>query len=212
MESLAPFERRTRSATTHGSSSYLARETDSILSTLPHYDLLSFLAITERLSKLRLYAFAPSYQPNDRLTIRTGASGIVHDQTLSSERGIIFKRYRTTPQSSRRDVFKAIISEIMVLKHPVLAKHPNIVDLDGITWDVEVERGQPPQITPVLVLKRAEHGNLAEFFRTSHGRNLSLEQRLRLCIDVALALDAMHTYGNVIISKLCQESTALKPH
>ena len=210
MANPVPFECQTRSATTHGSSSYPAQETDNILSTLPHYDLLSFLAITERLSNLRLYAFTPSYQPSGRLTIRTGASGIVHDQALSSERGIIFKRYRTTPQSSRRDVFKAIISEVMVLKHPVLAKHPNIVDLDGITWDVEVERGQPPQITPVLILKRAEHGNLADFFRTSQGRNLSLEQRLRLCIDVALALDAMHTYGNVITSKLCQKSTALK--
>lgn len=202
MTNSVPFECQARSATTHGSSSYPAQETDNILSTLPHYDLLSFLAITERLSNVRLYAFTPSYQHNGGLTIRAGASGIVHDQALSSGRGIIFKRYRTTPHSSRRDVFKAIISEVMVLKHPVLARHPNIVDLDGITWDVEVERGQPPQVTPVLVLKRAEHGNLADFFRTSQGQSSTLKRRLQLCIDVALALDAMHTYGNVITSKL----------
>ena len=165
------------------------------MSTLPHYDLLSYLAITERLSNLRLYSFIPNYQINNRSSIQAGASGIVHNQELSGDSGIIFKRYRTTPQSSRQEVFKAIISEVMVLKHPVLAKHPNVVDLNGVTWDVEFEHGQAPQVTPVLVFKRAEYGDLASFFRTSQGQRSSLEERLQFCIDIASALKAMHTYG-----------------
>lgn len=190
-----PFssERRTQSATSHASSSRPVEGTDNILSRLPHYDLVSFLAISERIPSLQFYTFTPDFRPKDQLIIKGGASGLVHDIALSSNHGIIFKRYR---EPSRSGNFKAIIAEIMVLKHPVFAKHPNIVDLDGITWDVEIsDDEQPHQVTPVLVFRRAEHGTLAEFLRSSSGRGSSLGERLKLCTDIALALEAIHAFG-----------------
>lgn len=187
-----PSERRIQPASSHGSNSRPAEGTDNILFRLPHYDLVSFLAISERIPSLQFYTFAPDFRPKDQLTIKGGASGLVHDIALSSNHGIIFKRYK---ESSRFENFKAIIAEIMVLKHPVFAKHPNIVDLDGITWDVEISDEQPPQVTPVLVFRRAEHGTLAEFLRSSSGRGSSLGKRLRLCTDIGLALEAIHAFG-----------------
>ena len=192
MASLFPSERPRQPAPIHRSISRPAEGTDNLLSRLPHYDLVSFLAISERIPSLQFYTFAPDFRPKDQLTIKGGATGLVHDIKLSSNHGVIFKRYK---ESSRLETFKAIIAEIMILKHPVFAKHPNIVDLDGITWDVEVPDGQDPQVTPVLVFSRAEHGTLADFLRSSPGRGLSFGKRLRLCIDIALALEAIHAFG-----------------
>ena len=84
---------------------------------------------------------------------------------------------------------KSTISEILVLSHPPVRDHENIVDFLGITWDIEPDSKQT--IWPVLILERAEFGSLDLF--TSVSRPFAI--RLQLCADIASGLFCLHSCG-----------------
>ena len=66
--------------------------------------------------------------------------------------------------------------------------HPHIVNLLGICWDLSLEG----RAWLVLVFEKAEFGNLKEFARLEVGKNLCFEDKLKLCTDIAVAVEDMH--------------------
>ena len=79
-----------------------------------------------------------------------------------------------------------------MLGHPSIRDHPNIVRLEGICWDV-APGGE--RVWPVLVFEKARHRDLLTFMEQAEGKSLSLEERLNICADIAVAINHMHSNG-----------------
>lgn len=89
-----------------------------------------------------------------------------------------------------------LFNEVLTMRHPPLAAHPNIVQLLGIGFEVEGHETDR-NVIPVLVPECAELGNLAEVLETAkrEGRPLNFDQKLAFCVDVAHGLEALHACG-----------------
>lgn len=83
---------------------------------------------------------------------------------------------------------KALISEISILGQESIRRHANIISLEGVCWDI-LPSGM---VGPVLVFEKTIYGDLWNFAESELGQAMSLEARLKLCADVALAIGDLH--------------------
>ena len=79
---------------------------------------------------------------------------------------------------------------MLVLSHPSVRDHPNVLSLEGICWDV-VSGGE--KVWPVLVFEKARNGDLLTFMGQAKGRGLAMVERLNMCVDIAIAVMHMHS-------------------
>ena len=189
------FERVGEQGTTRGTLPQLEQGTNNVVSRLPHYDLLSFLAILENMPSLRLFDFMPKFEDGD---IKRGLSGVVHSIAQDEDHGVIFKRFQSTHASGINENkvdYQALISEVIVLEHPVFKSHPNLPKLGGITWDVEMHNKTLTRAMPTLIFKRSKFGDLREFLASQSTSQLSFPQRMQFCIEVGRAIEALHTFS-----------------
>jgi hypothetical protein len=107
-----------------------------------------------------------------------------------------FKHFKS-PERARAP-FQNIIREMIVLSQPSIREHPNIIRLEGICWDIP----QDDQVWPVLVFQKAHFGDLYHFSRSGAGRDLSMEDRLSLCIDIGIAIRDMHSNSKASHTKV----------
>ena len=198
------FERVEEHGTTRGTLPQLGQGTNNVVSRLPHYDLLSFLAIVENIPSLRLFDFMPNFENS---IIERGLSGEIHGIVQDEGHGVVFKRF-LTPHAIGSDeskiAFQALISEIIVLEHPVFKKHPNLPKLGGITWDVEIHHKLLVRAMPVLVFRRSKFGNLRDYLTSRGSSRPSVWQRSQFCAEIGRAIEALHTFN---MSSLTQSVT-----
>lgn len=83
---------------------------------------------------------------------------------------------------------RMMLNEIAILSHPSVRKHPNIIELEGVCWDVESES----RVWPALVFDKARWGDLANFVNSTEWETLSANSRMSLCSDIGQALFFMH--------------------
>lgn len=88
---------------------------------------------------------------------------------------------------------RAVLTELKVLFHEPLRKHPNIVKLLQIRWDTQ---DGPNLIAPTLVLEHAELGSLSAF-QDPERIVLSSQTKTNICLDVANGLYFLHLCGIV---------------
>ncbi|KAK4182692.1 kinase-like domain-containing protein, partial [Podospora australis] len=151
------------------------------------YNLFSFLATAQ---KLDIDMLPIEWESS---IVGLGGTARIHEKFSNSITSLAFKRIhpddiRSKPQEH---IFRMLITEIMVLKHPVLSMHANVVSLEGICWDISTHDHRP---WPVLVFEKTEFGDLTRFSRLPLGREMGIEQRLRLCLDIAKAIKDMHSH------------------
>ena len=123
-----------------------------------------------------------------------GATAHIHQLQINPQTTFAFKS--VTPSSFGSDeytIFRTLMSELLVLGHPVIRDHANIVTLVGICWDITTSAIGEDTVWPVLVYEKAEYGDLSQFMESEVGRELSIDQRLKLCIDVGTALMVMYS-------------------
>ena len=126
-----------------------------------------------------------------------GATGQISQRRMSSETNFIFKHSSVASSSSHgsedtsdeRRSLDILVSELTILSHPLLRYHQNIVNVEGICFEVQKDGRQ---VWPVLVLEEGQLGDLNHFMKTEPGKSLSLEERICICADVASALVALH--------------------
>lgn len=123
----------------------------SLLSDLIDCDFVSFLAIVQSLH-VPLFEFKPvtSYSQ------KKGSRIILPPPQL----GVVFK---SEPDLAVKDVTlmnKTLLSEILVLQHPVLGQHPNIQQLLGVTWRPIFHETTFLRVLPYLVFERSTHDTL----------------------------------------------------
>ncbi|KAH8589486.1 kinase-like domain-containing protein [Bisporella sp. PMI_857] len=147
-------------------------------------DLITFLAVIQKL-KIDILPITWQSVPQP---IGAGATGVVNEALINLGTSFAFKRVRKEEGEAEKGIIQALISEVIVLSHPSLRKHPNIVKLHGVCWDVASDGS----IWPVLVFEKAQYGDLYNFITLPIGRELCITERLKLCVDVGTAILDMH--------------------
>ena len=102
---------------------------------------------------------------------------------------LAFKRFHDSEDSD--DDFLPMMSEVLILSQPPIQNHPNIVDLEGICWEV---KSWTERAVPVLVFEKASW-DLQQFMNVREGMDMVVEDRLEICADIGSAIMALHAYG-----------------
>ena len=157
-----------------------------------HYDFISFLAIAQRLN----VDFLPiTWQPALD-SLGKGATAEVSQSLVNLQMSFAFKRtalsnlpWQGQYQEQERRALRALISEVSVLSHPLIRRQANIINLEGICWEI----GREDKVLPVLVFEKAQLGDMHRFMDSDLGKALSIEDRLKMCIGVGTAVMVMHS-------------------
>ena len=116
-----------------------------------------------------------------------------------AEKPLAFKRFHG-PDSG----FLPIMSEVLILSQPPIQNHPNIVDLEGICWEI---KPRTQRAVPVLIFEKAPW-DLQQFMNVREGMDMVAEDRLKICADIGGAIVALHAYGLSICG--CCSSSLIK--
>lgn len=171
-------------------------------------DLVTFLGIAHRLD----IDFLPiTWQPLlDR--IGQGATAEIREAPANLQFSFALKRPLVRQYFEFEDfealILPCLIAEISTLGLKSIRKHPNIITLEGICWEVisweeeyiSREALYTPRnggLVPVLVFEKSKYGDLHHFMKQEAGRKLSLEQKIGICTDIAKAVAEMHYYGKL---------------
>ncbi|KAJ5660223.1 hypothetical protein N7507_006674 [Penicillium longicatenatum] len=92
------------------------------------------------------------------------------------------------PQHFQRRL-QSVLREVLIMCHPPLTHHPNIINLLGYGWSVEKQR-----LSPFLAVEFATGGSLREYLKQCPQ---SIRSKLILMGDVAAGLMALHRCGIV---------------
>ena len=177
---------------------------------LDRYDLITFLGVAQ---KLRIQVLAITWQPAlDR--IGQGATAEIRESIATTNFSFAFKRpsFRSSFdfEEFERRLLPCLIDEISILGHPRIRKHPNIIDLEGICWDIICSKGMrisreipvdfttgDQGIVPVLLFQKSKYGDLYHFMMQDGGKELGFSDRIDICLDVARAIAEMHSQGRL---------------
>jgi hypothetical protein len=161
------------------------------------YDFLTFLAIAQN---LEIDYLPIAWQESSR-PIGSGGTSRISQAWISLQTSFAFKLVADSQKCDSR-IFQVLISEIIVLRHPSIRTHPNIVELQGVCWDVPLKSkaSHPPttsssvdNVWPVLVFEKSQFGDLYHFATRSVGKGFGLDERMKLCFDIGTAITDMHS-------------------
>ena len=165
------------------------------------YDLITFLGVAQQLG----IDFLPiTWQPALEYFGR-GATAEIWEAVMNLQASFAFKRPLCRFKKLDSQMLSSLIAEISILGHPSIRKHSNIVQLEGISWQVfsgdgdSVSKQEPVfsakegGLVPVLVFEKTRHGDLYRFMTTDKGKQLGFAERLDMCVSIAGAVAAMHS-------------------
>ncbi|KAI1127756.1 hypothetical protein F5Y10DRAFT_242046 [Nemania abortiva] len=156
------------------------------------WNLLSFLATAQAL----IIELLPVTWEAARPHIGDGGTAVLNMSALSLQNSLAFKRIHesTRRRQSEAKIFKILTNEIVVLGSHFVRQHPNIAQLEGISFEVSRDDDKP---WPVLVFEKAQYGDLNHFAQSPIGRQTDINMRLKLCLDIATAVHDM-SLANII--------------
>jgi serine/threonine protein kinase len=158
--------------------------------------LYTFLALAQNL----WIDFLPvTWQP-ELDAIGKGATAEIRQSLVNLQTGFAFKRFLNIESESEDiRIFRALIAEVSILGHFAVRDDPNILQLEGVCWNIGSGdgRGGDDQMAPVLVFEKTQFGDLWNFM-ANIGRSLSFEERLDICADVGNPVRYMHTNLGII--------------
>ena len=108
-----------------------------------------------------------------------GVTGDVRQNFVNPEYSLAFKPTRS---------IAITLNEMIAYAHQPLRRHPNVVRLEGIGWDVSETGG----VAPNLVFEKSPYGDCGTFMQSVEGQQLEIEDRLSCCLQIAKALDESH--------------------
>lgn len=130
-----------------------------------------------------------------------GATGRVNQSPFNNKISLAYKRFNphvTRPELSLENFrglqYSSMISEITVLSSAFLRKHPNIIRLIGVGFELH---NNDNDMFPVLVFAKASLGDLSKF--RSQYSTLHPEVTMAICGEIANAMGAMHQCGTIAV-------------
>jgi hypothetical protein len=87
--------------------------------------------------------------------------------------------------------FWPLMTEVLILSQPPIQNQPNIVNLEGICWEIQP---RTEKAVPILVYEKVVW-DLQQFMSTTEGMNMTIDNRLKICADIGYAIMALHAYG-----------------
>ena len=148
-------------------------------------DLIAFLSIVQ---KCNVDYLPITWQPA-LSTLGVGGSGMISQSTFVTEKPLAFKRFHHSENSDSD--FLPLMSEVLILSQPPIQNYPNIVDLEGICWEI---KPNTEKAVPVLIFEKASW-DLQQFMNVREGMDMVTEDRLKICADIGGAIVALHKYG-----------------
>jgi hypothetical protein len=152
------------------------------------YGFIAVLALAQRLC----IDFLPITWQAALGSIGEGGEGRINQSLVNLRTSFAFKHFIRAHAPIQN-----IVREMVMLSQPSIREHPYIVRLEGICWDIP----QDDQVWPILVFQKAHLGDLYHFSRSGAGRNLSVEDRLDLCVDIGIAIRDMHFNSKASIQR-----------
>ncbi|KAI0858827.1 hypothetical protein F4860DRAFT_287009 [Xylaria cubensis] len=172
-----------------------------------HPDLLSFITICQH-HKIDIW---PLYWDIKLDMLGKGATGDVRQAIIDLESQFAFKRFishratrpnngelpKLSTYNSNEKLFTSLVSEVVILNQPEIRRHEHIVNIAGIAFDVEGSSPDSLEIWPLLIMSKAQHGNLMNFLASERGRMLDFLIRLEFCAQIGSAISTMHS-NNIV--------------
>ncbi len=162
-------------------------------------DFIDFLAVAQ----WRDIDFMPVTWQQTLSSLGVGGTARVKQSIVSNELSLAFKRLHLENETieGRSTALQILMTEVSVLGHPVIRKLPYFIRLEGICWDFD------NGVDPVLVFRKAHHGNLRDFLASNVGQNITFAQRLQICSEIGSAVMIMHSFREPV-TKLCETFSA----
>jgi hypothetical protein len=158
-------------------------------------DLITFLAAVQAAQ----IDILPITWQSAREPVGEGGTSSIKEAPINLQTSFAFKCVKDETkgqQMIKTRIFQAFIREITVLSHPSIRRHPNIINLQGICWDIQSK----DEIWPVLIFEKTQFGDLYNFMTLPVGRDLGMIERVKLCADVVSAIADMHENSRLLIS------------
>lgn len=160
-------------------------------------DFISILAVAQQFD----VDFLPiTWQPALEV-VGEGATAEIRQSLINVQTTFAFKRpvWRWKPLSEIDEPkeLRRIAAEVRALAQPEIRKHPNIITLEGLCWDILPDN---KGIWPVLVFEKTSFGNLIQWLATNEGQTADQNLRRKLCADVANAISNLHSHRRLSCS------------
>ncbi|KAL2870917.1 uncharacterized protein BJX67DRAFT_210585 [Aspergillus lucknowensis] len=167
-------------------------------------NIITFLTL---LQKAKIPILPLTWQSSRQLLGR-GATSQVNQSLVDIETSFAFKRVAEKDRLEKTDqeIFRRLINEVYMLRHKAVVNHPNILELQGICWDVPLknkhpapERAEPgfldtDKVWPVLVFQKAHFEDLYTFAQRPIGQALGVPERWKICLDIGTAMAHMQSH------------------
>jgi hypothetical protein len=141
-----------------------------------------------------------SSQPGHEL-IGRGLSGGIQQATADHAIDLAFKQ--GIPSRCERDDdqcqdWSSLITEIAVLQHPPLRENQHIIDILGVTFSVEPTSNTSRKAWPLLIMRKADLGDLANLLKLVQEHYLTTKFRLQFLAAIAEAVYLLHRNGTLM--------------
>ncbi|RTE78465.1 hypothetical protein BHE90_007067 [Fusarium euwallaceae] len=171
----------------------------------PTYNLLTCLACAQA-RNIDIIAISPLEAQGE---LGRGGQAVVGQTRVSVDAVLAFKRPNSegigtvfsTESTLRRveNVYRDVATEMLALSEPGIRGHAHIIQLQGICWEVHKIRtwffGRKLRVWPILVMEKAELGDLQCYMATEQGQQLSTSDKMSLCQGLASAIATAHSKG-----------------
>ncbi|KAI1497175.1 kinase-like domain-containing protein [Biscogniauxia marginata] len=163
----------------------------------------SFITFLTTVQKLQI-PFVPATWRSREALVGEGGTSIINQALMIKNASLVFKRVAEEDRHNQpvEVVYRRLVNEIMMLYHPAIQEHPNILGPRGICWDVFPSNSQDVslplseysdgyKIWPVLAFEKSKYGDLYHFSSLSSTREFDIIDRLKICLDIGAALGHM---------------------
>jgi hypothetical protein len=168
------------------------------------YNFITFLAVAQ---KLQIPFLPITWQP-ERPYLGRGGTSQVNQSLINLPTNFAFKRVAEKDKLDKpeEEIFRRLINEIIMLRHLAVQAHPNILELQGLCWDIpskehnnaESRPPNPPdnvRVWPVFVFEMSHFEDLYHFASRPIGRELGINERWKICLDIGSAIAYMQSHS-----------------
>jgi hypothetical protein len=155
------------------------------------YSDFGFIAVLALIQRLTIDLLPLTWQAGLG-SLGRGGQGVISQALVNIQTSFAFKRFESKGPD---DPYREVVQEMVILRHPAVRDHPYIVQLIGVCWDIP----NSSHVWPVLVFEKTHFGDLGHFMQSGNGRNLHAEDKLKICVEIGIALRDMHHNSKTII-------------